>query len=264
MTGSPHWAASWQTGRLSGVILDMDRQPVQGIISFTPDVTGPILAAGSTTIAIPSTTVVELGGDGSFEAVLPAGDDPDITPTGWTYMCRVETTSTRLDGVWRTGFPVLVSVGADVPLTAAIPQASATGTPVTRGESAYEGAVRNGFTGMTEAGFYAALAAAATGGGGAPVSHSHVPGDIIGLDAWLFGVLDTKYGSGGPVPAHQHDTDDLTSGTVSGDRLPGKVVSIWDETVDGPFPSTRPPGRWLWVGTSTPPAEQPADLRWQG
>lgn len=55
----------------------------------------PLRAAADDTIIGPVTLVAELDVDGEFTIDLPATDDPDVTPSSWTYDVRVETSAWR-------------------------------------------------------------------------------------------------------------------------------------------------------------------------
>lgn len=68
---------------LHGKYEDYAGNPVSGSVVFTPATT--LYDVGSDLILVPKSFSVTLAADGSFSIDLPATDDPDVTPTGWTY-----------------------------------------------------------------------------------------------------------------------------------------------------------------------------------
>lgn len=76
---------SYNLCTVKGHFVDLEGRPVTGSITFTAPTA--LVAAGDATTVIPVPLTVTLV-DGRFETQIPASDDPDITPHGWTY--RVE------------------------------------------------------------------------------------------------------------------------------------------------------------------------------
>jgi hypothetical protein len=62
--------------------------PAVGTVTFTPSTV--LYDAETKEIVLPRPFVVSLDSEGAFEVYLPATDDPDLSPQGWTY--RVEET----------------------------------------------------------------------------------------------------------------------------------------------------------------------------
>lgn len=54
-----------------------------GKVTFTPAVT--LIDSAANQIVVPQPITVDLDSLGSFAVTLPATDDPDLAPTGWTY-----------------------------------------------------------------------------------------------------------------------------------------------------------------------------------
>ena len=74
------------TVTLSGTYVDLQGNPIRGQVKFTPRTVA--LNPSADTILIPSALTVSLDDNGSFVVVLPATNDTDLIPTGFTY--RVE------------------------------------------------------------------------------------------------------------------------------------------------------------------------------
>jgi hypothetical protein len=112
---------------------------VVGQISLTPTAVA-IIAGASKKIIIGSTITIPLDENGELDFIVPATDDPDTNPTGWTYTVVED-------------FPGGRTYSIDAPqnstrdLSSIVPVSSAAGLAITRGQSAYELAVSEGFVG---------------------------------------------------------------------------------------------------------------------
>lgn len=86
--------ADYNTVPVRGKYTYLDGVAAQGAVKFT----GKGVAVSDTydTVILPVTITKELEGDGSFEVNLPATNDPDILPNGFTY--KVEEVFTRGGG----------------------------------------------------------------------------------------------------------------------------------------------------------------------
>jgi aryl-phospho-beta-D-glucosidase BglC (GH1 family) len=73
----------YNTVTVTGRYVYLDGTPVRGSLKFTGKVIA--VAADSQVIIIPSPVVAHLDEGGSFTVNLPATDDPDVSPGGWTY-----------------------------------------------------------------------------------------------------------------------------------------------------------------------------------
>ena len=74
------------TVTVSGTYVDLQGTPIAGQVKFTPR--SVLIDSAYDQIIIPNTITVTLDATGSFVVALPATDDADITPIGFTY--RVE------------------------------------------------------------------------------------------------------------------------------------------------------------------------------
>lgn len=73
--------ASWTTVTVTGTYTRRDGTPAAGSVEFiSPQV---VVVDGET--VVPHTIAAALDDTGSLSVDLPATDDPDISPTGWTY-----------------------------------------------------------------------------------------------------------------------------------------------------------------------------------
>lgn len=68
---------------IRGKYVRLDGQPVTGNVTFTT--TAILTDVASQTVIVPTTLSVALDAAGAFTIAVPASDDPDVTPTGWTY-----------------------------------------------------------------------------------------------------------------------------------------------------------------------------------
>lgn len=66
-----------------GKYVRLDGTPVTGNVSFAT--TNVLTDAASLTTVVPATLTATLDAGGAFTINLPASNDPDVTPTGWTY-----------------------------------------------------------------------------------------------------------------------------------------------------------------------------------
>ena len=73
----------YNTVNVRGRYVYLDGTPVQGSIRFTGKVVAT--SAATDTIIVPASITVQLDANGQFSVDLPATDDPDILPGGWTY-----------------------------------------------------------------------------------------------------------------------------------------------------------------------------------
>lgn len=71
------------TVTVTGRYIDASGAAVRGSVTFTLDT--PLLNAGASTYIIETEYTVTLDATGSFSVALPATNDVDVTPTGWTW-----------------------------------------------------------------------------------------------------------------------------------------------------------------------------------
>src|SRR5436190_15034517 len=91
MTFPLNYARVWIRGRfidLARAAGDQVHIGLQGEVTFTPS-PGVLLDAGTgQIIASASFRATPAARDGYFQIKLPATDDPDINPAGWTYQVK--------------------------------------------------------------------------------------------------------------------------------------------------------------------------------
>lgn len=75
--------ANLTTVTVTGKYVDASGAAVRGSVTFTLDT--PLLDAGASTYIIETEYTVALDSQGAFSVALPATNDPDVTPTGWTW-----------------------------------------------------------------------------------------------------------------------------------------------------------------------------------
>jgi Right handed beta helix region/Periplasmic copper-binding protein (NosD) len=148
--GNTAWPSAWEGSRLTGRFVDILGQPLAGTVTFTP-APAAVLVPTQQVIVLPAPRVVTLVA-GAFDVVLPATDDPDGNPTGWTY--------TVAEGVpGGRSYAIEAPRGVSQDLSQVAPVPSSAGDAVVRGPagpSAYETALEQGFVG-TEAQWLASL-----------------------------------------------------------------------------------------------------------
>lgn len=143
-----------------------DATPAAGTITFTPSVPRVLdtTATPNPVTITPQPVACTLDADGYLTdgqgnpgVWLVATDDPDNNPTGWTYTVRV-----ALTGLSPQTYNIAVAADTTSDMSLVAPVPSSPGTAITRGSSAYEIAVANGFVG-TEAEWLASLVGPAAG-----------------------------------------------------------------------------------------------------
>lgn len=110
-----------------GRYVGLDGSAISGSVTFKasiPHALDPV----AKTVVLGRTITVSLDGTGFFEVSLPATDDPDITPTGWTYQV-VETFQGGGGGrTFNISVP-LAAKAAGIELSTVAPSPPASGTP---------------------------------------------------------------------------------------------------------------------------------------
>lgn len=154
------WPTNYGASRLTGKFMDLQGQPIRGRLVITANVISVADIANSLTIIATPRTVL-LDNSGSFDIFLPATNDPDVNPSGWNYKV-VE----QWDGGGGRTYNIDAPEGVTQDISAVAPVPASTGTPITRGASAYDVAVANGYVG-TQAQWLASLQGTGGTGGGA-------------------------------------------------------------------------------------------------
>lgn len=78
---------------VTGIYQSYTGTPLTGTVSFMPSTVLLDIAAG--VIMMPVVFTATLDSNGAFSIDLPATDDPDITPSGWTYAVQENVPSGR-------------------------------------------------------------------------------------------------------------------------------------------------------------------------
>lgn len=131
---------------------DIDAVALGGTVTFSPSVSQLIhTTANLIILAVPVTVALTV--DGSFTTRLVATDDTDLNPVNFTYTVSFALTGTSIHV---PPFAISVPAGSTQDLADIIPVAYSEGVLTVRGESAYEVASRNGFSG-SEAAWVASL-----------------------------------------------------------------------------------------------------------
>ena len=81
---APLWPAEWQGCTFTAQYIDFTGAAVSGSVTFTPTAQA-VFAGVSRKIAVGTTITVPLDTDGALSVTLPATDDPETNPVGWTY-----------------------------------------------------------------------------------------------------------------------------------------------------------------------------------
>lgn len=85
--GNTDWPIEFNGCEIKGHFVGLDGVPIVGSITFTA-MTARLIAATSQTIIIPRALQVDLDPDGFMDILVPATDDPDIIPNGFTYQVQ--------------------------------------------------------------------------------------------------------------------------------------------------------------------------------
>lgn len=123
--GNSNWPSNWQGCTVTGTYVGLDGTPMVGTIVFSarPAV---LFDYSQFKVIVPRGLQVPLDANGHFSIVLPATDDPDISPLDWTYLVTEQIPNGR-------SYDIEAPQNQTVDITQAAPQADATGTPVVRG-----------------------------------------------------------------------------------------------------------------------------------
>ena len=78
---------------VNGLMPEIDGTFAKGHVAFYSSV--PVMSSEDETVVVPSYKLVQIGVDGTFTIDLPASDDPDWTPVGWTYKVVVNYNGSR-------------------------------------------------------------------------------------------------------------------------------------------------------------------------
>lgn len=116
--------ASYNTVNVRGKFVDLAGDPVKGQLTFTPT-TLAMQAPDDLTTVIGRALKVNLDNQGAFSINLPATDDPDIDPTGFTY-----TVVEKFEGLTGRTYSIAVPIamaGVGIELATAVPSTPTSG-----------------------------------------------------------------------------------------------------------------------------------------
>ena len=102
------------TVTVTGKYLDASGAAVRGSVTFSLDT--PLLNAGASTVIIETDYTVPLDAVGAFSVALPATNDPDVDPNGWTW-----TLTPNFDGADPLTFALPTNLGPSVDITVLAP-----------------------------------------------------------------------------------------------------------------------------------------------
>jgi hypothetical protein len=116
-----NWPVDYQGGTVTGKYIATDGTVVSGTITFTtPQI---VIVPLNGMVVVPKDINVSLDEEGAFSVVLPATNDPDIQPWGWTY-----TVTENLDTQNGRTFYMEVPQGQTTDISTVAPVAQSLGT----------------------------------------------------------------------------------------------------------------------------------------
>lgn len=116
---------NYDTVPVRGKYVYLDGSPASGQIKFAGKIAA--ISDAADTIILPTTIIAVLDPGGSFTVNLPATDDPDIQPNGWTYTVS-ETLAGGGGRTYDIGVPISAKA-AGIDLSDVAPRPASTGTP---------------------------------------------------------------------------------------------------------------------------------------
>ena len=121
------WDA-WGTGTLTASgLIDTNGALINRRLELVPDVQGTIRYPAGMALPEKATAPIVRG---AVSVVVPATDDPDANPSGWTWRVRIRANgNSMVPTQWVDGFHVAVPAGAVVDLWAAAHVAPSAGAP---------------------------------------------------------------------------------------------------------------------------------------
>lgn len=132
--GDTHWPADFQGCTIHGQYVDVAGVPVSGTINFIPDASTLLDYAFNLTIVAARTITATLDVNGEFTKLVPATDDPDISPLDWTYKVVENFPGGQT-------YHIEAPQNQTIELTQVTPVPSSTGEPIIRGPKGEAGSV---------------------------------------------------------------------------------------------------------------------------
>lgn len=206
---------------VQGTYLKLDGTPDSGTVTFRSPVFD--LAADDASIMSPGPLKADLDNTGSFSLQVPASNDPDWSPEGWTYTVHVKVTS----GAYM--FKVMVpfdAPDATLNMNKLLPSVDSDGNLYAAYNHTHDGIGGGGndpATTVVSETTYGQSAAVGVGTKYARNDHTH------GTPA-----LPTPAGIGAAPTVHTHAAGDVTSGTFAIGRIPtgtsGTTVALGNDS----------------------------------
>lgn len=123
--GDPDWPSNYGGGTITGRFVDITATPITGSVNFEPTPT-VLLNSGAKRIIIGRKVSVPLDDTGAFSVTLPASNDPDVNPSGWTYRVTENFAGGR-------SYEIEVKEGETRDLTEIVPVPASTGNAIVVG-----------------------------------------------------------------------------------------------------------------------------------
>lgn len=130
--GTLHWPSSWQPSRLYGTYVGLDGKPIAGgVIHLIPSV-AQFYTSQQPTMIVSKTLVIKLDDGGRFDVLIPASDDPEVQPTGWTYEVKPQFPGAE-------SFHITAPANISQNIATIAPVTQSNGTAILRGEKGNTG-----------------------------------------------------------------------------------------------------------------------------
>jgi hypothetical protein len=123
--------ANLSTCHITCTYLATDGTPLAGVVSFTPSPTF-FLDPETNTYFAPKPIVGTLTDIGLLDVTVPASDDPDTSPNGFTYIVS-ESLNSGDEYIYNHSYSIKAPSGAELDLAAVVPVENFFGEPITRG-----------------------------------------------------------------------------------------------------------------------------------
>ena len=125
------WPIDWQASRLVGKVVNLQGVPMVGTITLTP-APAVLLSVATNTMVVTGPRVITLDAAGAFDVLIPATNDPEITPAGWTYSVKES---------WVNGrqYSIFAPVGVTQNLVTIVPVVTFDGISMVKGDTGAAG-----------------------------------------------------------------------------------------------------------------------------
>lgn len=180
----------YNTVTITGKYVYLNGTPVTGSIKFAGKVVATSVATN--TIIVPTEILTELDENGSFSVPVPATDDPDINPNGWTYTITEQFTGGRTYDIDVPVAATVIDISTVAPATPASGDPTAFVTLSVFEEHTHEGGGGGGAVDSVN-GQVGIVVLEADDVGAAPTVHTHAQSDVTGLATALSGKANTSH-----------------------------------------------------------------------